>query len=239
MCTVITVLGVHPAAPLIVAANRDEFLDRPSAPPGPHGDGLFGPRDLRAGGTWMAINRHGVFATLTNAVPPDLAGTQGKASRGEVPGQVLRGRTAEEAAEIASAFQPGRTLPYYLIVADRRAAFGSLVDEERNDTVPLEPGVHVQENRVLDDPDSEKVTRVDELLADLADWPVHVLVPRLHAVLSDHDPRFPPLRRLCVHVDGYGTRSASILLYRGDDPTAAPDWWFCDGHPCEGRFRIT
>jgi uncharacterized protein with NRDE domain len=239
MCTVILALGVHPDVPLIVAANRDEFLDRPSAPPRPLGRGLFGPSDLRAGGTWMAINDRGVFATLTNAVPPDLAGTQGKASRGEVPTQVLQASTAAEAAEIASTFEPGRTLPYYLLVADRERAYGVLVDEDRNETVRLEAGVHVQENRVLDDPESEKVTRVNELVDDLSTWPVDALVPRLHAVLGDHDPRFPPLRRLCVHVQGYGTRSSSILLYGGDDPDADPRWWFSEGNPCEGSPRLS
>lgn len=74
MCTVILGLGTHAEVPLWVAANRDEFYDRPSTPPavsGPRGLPLFAPRDLRQGGTWIGVSRRGVFAALTNAAPPD------------------------------------------------------------------------------------------------------------------------------------------------------------------------
>jgi len=68
MCLILAALDAHPEYALIVAANRDEFYDRPTAPaafwPGhPH---ILGGRDLRAGGTWLAIDRGGRFAAVTN-----------------------------------------------------------------------------------------------------------------------------------------------------------------------------
>lgn len=229
MCTVILAWRVHPDVPLVLAANRDEFYGRPSAPPGPLSEAQFGPRDLRAGGTWMAVNRAGVVAALTNAVPPDLAPVEGIASRGEVIGAALDCSTAADAAACVAATVPGRTRPFYLVTADAHAAYGVAPGEGGWDLAQLEPGVHVQENRPLDDPTAEKVSRSLELTRGLESWPRDQLVTRLHEVLSDHDPVRPELRRLCVHTEGYGTRSSSIVLGDGDSLR----WWYLDGHPCE------
>ena len=232
MCTVIVAVGVHPSYPLIVAANRDEFYERPSAPPATLPGGLFGPRDLRAGGTWMAVNRAGVFATLTNAAPPDLEPIPGIASRGAVVGRVLDAPDARYSATLAGAIPLGETRPFYLLVADSRGTYSVAPRRDSYEVEPLSPGVHVQENRPLDHPTSEKVVRARHLVQDLATWPADALVPRLHAVLSDHEPGQPSLRQLCVHTDGYGTRSSSVLLFH--DSTV--EWHYLEGHPCKGEF---
>ena len=54
---------------VFLAANRDEFYDRPSDLPRPRGHAprrWFGPVDLRADGTWIGVNEHGLFAVITN-----------------------------------------------------------------------------------------------------------------------------------------------------------------------------
>ena len=232
MCTVILAVGVHPAYPLIVAANRDEFYARPSVPPETLPGGLFGPRDLRAGGTWIAVNRVGVFAALTNAAPPDLTPVPGIASRGEIVGRILAARSGRHAAAYASAIPRGETRPFYLLVGDARESYGVAPGRDGHEAVRLPPGIHVQENRPLNHPSAEKVARARHLVEGLADWPADTLVPRLHAVLSDHEPGHPPLRQLCVHTDGYGTRSSSLLLL--DRSTF--EWHYLEGHPCEGEF---
>ncbi len=233
MCTVLLGLRVHPEVPLVLAANRDEFYERPSAPPGPLAGepARFGPRDLRGGGTWLAINRHGVVAALTNAAPPDLQPVPGLRSRGEVVGLALAAASAADAAARAAALPPDSIRPFYLVVADGDGAHAVAPADGGFAARRLEDGLHVQENRPLDHPDAEKVVRARARASDLARWPAGELVPRLHAVLSDHDPGVIPLRRLCVHTPTYGTRSTSILLLGGADP----GWWFLDGHPCEGR----
>jgi uncharacterized protein with NRDE domain len=72
MCTLIVLHRCVPGRPLVVAANRDEFLDRPAEGPalrssrtGP----IVAPRDLEAGGTWVGVSARGVFAGLTNLRP--------------------------------------------------------------------------------------------------------------------------------------------------------------------------
>ena len=68
MCLIVLAYKVHPEYPLILAANRDEFLERPTEKAhfwsdAPH---ILAGRDLRAGGTWLGITRSGRFAALTN-----------------------------------------------------------------------------------------------------------------------------------------------------------------------------
>ncbi|MGH0029521.1 MAG: NRDE family protein, partial [Myxococcota bacterium] len=71
MCTLIVLHRCFEAAPLVVAANRDEYLDRPTEGPAlretARGDGrVVAPRDARAGGTWLGLNENGLFAAITN-----------------------------------------------------------------------------------------------------------------------------------------------------------------------------
>jgi uncharacterized protein with NRDE domain len=57
---------------LILAANRDEFYERPTAKAGywaAHPNLLAG-RDLVAGGTWIGVTKSGRFAALTNYRDP-------------------------------------------------------------------------------------------------------------------------------------------------------------------------
>ncbi|MDQ3102118.1 MAG: NRDE family protein, partial [Bacteroidota bacterium] len=60
--------NVDPEYPLIVAANRDEFLDRPALPLNywPDAPDLLAGKDLRGGGTWLGVSTRGCFAALTN-----------------------------------------------------------------------------------------------------------------------------------------------------------------------------
>ena len=68
MCLILFSVEQHARYPLIIAANRDEHYDRPSAPLGFWTDApqIAGGRDLEAGGTWLGITRQGRWAALTN-----------------------------------------------------------------------------------------------------------------------------------------------------------------------------
>jgi len=89
MCLIATAWRPGSAWPLVMAANRDEFFDRPSAPAQwwqTHPDVLAG-QDLLAGGTWLGINRLGAFAALTNVRASNRAVAQ--RSRGHLPSSWL------------------------------------------------------------------------------------------------------------------------------------------------------
>src|SRR5688572_4314707 len=68
MCLVLIALDSHPDYSLIVAANLDEFYDRPTAPAGFWADApsVLAGRDLKAGGTWLGVDRRGRLAAVTN-----------------------------------------------------------------------------------------------------------------------------------------------------------------------------
>ena len=68
MCLIALAYKVHPRFPLILAANRDEFLDRPTEPAHWWKDApdILAGRDQRAGGTWLGFTRNGRFAAITN-----------------------------------------------------------------------------------------------------------------------------------------------------------------------------
>ena len=66
MCIALIAHQVHQAWSLIVAANRDEYHARPTAPAAWWPDDILAGRDLTAGGTWFGIRQTGRIALLTN-----------------------------------------------------------------------------------------------------------------------------------------------------------------------------
>src|SRR3954464_4922218 len=136
---------VHPDAPLIVGANRDELLERPAIPMTVLQDArprILGGRAELAGGTWLAANAAGVVAGLTTR---PLAGQRDptKRSRGELP-LALAGHASAAAAVAAfqSAFRPADFNPSWLLVGDRDAAFAiDMTGDGQPLVTELPPGV--------------------------------------------------------------------------------------------------
>ena len=172
MCLLVVVHQVVPGAPLVVAANRDERLDRPARAMAVLADRdprVLGGRDEVAGGTWLAVNEHGVVAGLTNE-PTGEQRDATRRSRGELPVFLARHRDAASAVEalVASA-RPSHYNPSWLLVGDRRRLLsvdmtGRSTAGDRPVAAELGPGVHVLENRPPGAP-SAKVDHVRDLVA--------------------------------------------------------------------------
>jgi uncharacterized protein with NRDE domain len=238
--------------PLLVAANRDERLERPAhaidvlSEQGPR---ILGGRDDLAGGTWLAVNEHGVVAGLTNRPAPggrDLT----KRSRGELPLLLASHPTAGGAvADLLETVLPGQYNPAWLLVGDRNSLFYvELATDLAPIAVALTPGIHILENVALSDP-SPKADRVrsrvaegcrqgssvwDALPSVLAD---HVLPPgAATATFGDkRSPRPEATMAACVHTDDYGTRSSAMVrVYAEQD--RRPDMLVADGPPCSTGF---
>jgi hypothetical protein len=88
MCTAIISVDPSAAVPVLVAGVRDEFVAREWEPPGRHWPdrpGLVGGRDLRAGGTWFAVDPAAPRVALVLNGRGRMAPEDGRATRGELP----------------------------------------------------------------------------------------------------------------------------------------------------------
>jgi len=122
MCTVIVLVSPEQ---VLLAANRDERLDRPWDPPAawwPDRPDVVGGRDRSAGGTWMAINRFGVIATVLNR-PGTLGPAAGKRSRGSLPLMALDHPTAATAAAALTRLDASLWRGFNMVLADRTGAW--------------------------------------------------------------------------------------------------------------------
>ena len=159
MCLLIALFQQIADAPLIIAANRDERLDRPAVamtvlrPSGPR---ILGGRDELAGGTWLAVNEYGVVAGLTNQPSAD-GRDAGKRSRGELPLAFAGHKTAAEAvAAVTARLNPAEYNPCWMLIGDRQALFSvGLAGGQAADVEELAPGLHILENAPLRAPSAK------------------------------------------------------------------------------------
>ncbi len=162
MCTVIASIGSSPAWPLLLAANRDEKLDRPSRPPGCHWidqPDVLGGLDVLAGGTWLAINRAGVVAAVLNRLG-SLGPAPGKRSRGVLPLLALRHDTAAAAAAALTELNAYHWRSFNLVVGDRFGTYYLRGTGQGPVTAQkMTPGVHIVTARDPDDYGSPRVSR--------------------------------------------------------------------------------
>ena len=106
---------------LCIAANRDEMASRPWDPPADYWPGICGGRDLLAGGTWAAVNRHGVVAALLNR-QGTLGPATGKESRGMLPLLALTQPSARAGLAHLRDLDCGRYRSFNLVLADALGA---------------------------------------------------------------------------------------------------------------------
>ncbi len=236
MCLVIVRVPLPGKAGVVVAANRDEFYDRPAVSPSLLDPefGIVAGRDLRAGGTWLGVNRHGVLATVANrhtASPEDA----GRHSRGLLCLDTLRSRTVPEAVERALAAASAQACnPFNLLVADSRQAW-LVCGLPAPVATPLTPGWHVIGNGVPDDRLDPRVARALALIeAAGKQAPVEGFAP-LEAICADHGADGQAgADTLCMHGVRAGTRSSAVCLLPG--PGAPTQLRHADGHPCRGDY---
>src|SRR5262245_11558658 len=97
MCLIFFSLNNHPTYKLVVAANRDEFYNRRTAPAEFWDDHkeLLGGRDLEDGGTWMRMTRGGRISLITNYRDPKNIDPKAP-SRGQLVSDFLTGKDSPE-----------------------------------------------------------------------------------------------------------------------------------------------
>ena len=215
---------------LTLAANRDEFFARATAPLDWWTDApdVLAGRDLVGGGTWLGLTRDGRFAALTNHRDP-RAFRADAPTRGALVADYLVG-------------QRRASLDYLCDIAERGAAYngfnlivGDFVRRElgwycnRADAAPslLPEGVHGISNAVLDTPWPKLVRKRAELgkLTERGDTPeLDALIELMRDPRVAADETLPStgislereraLSAAFIETPDYGTRGTTALRVR-------------------------
>lgn len=245
MCTLALLVNVVPGLPVVVAGNRDERYARETDPPRVLAESprVVGGRDVRGGGTWLAVSATGRIAAVTNFRTWHLPDPS-RRSRGDLPLLLLRGLDVTTL--------DGRLYnPFDLVFGDATTglfvAYGR--ESARIEVERVPDGIHVLANTELDSHAEPKIMRATTRVADLsrgrAEW--RDLLPALATAFADHtlpsigDAPVPPpgspapaefarqLDAICVHTETYGTRSFSaVALAEG----RVAHYHFAPGTPC-------
>jgi len=218
---------MHERYPLVLAGNRDEMYERPTAGAAfwPDAAQLFGGRDLVQGGTWLGVTGSGRLAALTNYREPHLPRKDGP-SRGWLVSDFLRGESpaggyVEELRRNGVPYSG-----YNLVIGDWHLLY--CYSNKNDQLIPLEKGIYGLSNHLLDTP-WPKVVRGKEALARLLEAD-DFTAEELFAILADPtrapDRELPDtgvgleierlLSSIFIADELYGTRSSTVLLVDRD-----------------------
>jgi len=228
MCLILFAWQTHPRYPLVVAANRDEFHNRPTAAADywKESPQLLAGRDLQAGGTWLGMTKQGRFAAITNyreplANEPVLEQSRGHLVRDFLLDQATPVEFGDDLRIHSDAYRGFNVLlgdPGRMIYVSNR--------NEKNITVKA--GIHGLSNHLLDTdwPKAHRGrARLDALLEEdhLDPEALLELLADRHVIPGGEPPGFelnlaPELltRMTFIVSPEYGTRSSTVLLMDRD-----------------------
>jgi uncharacterized protein with NRDE domain len=264
MCTLLLAIDHHPDYRWIIAANRDEFRDRPTAPMNWWTDqpDLLAGRDLRAGGTWMGVTRRGRFAAVTNYREGCCVYPRSP-SRGALVADFLGSAATPRAYLDKIAGRSHRFDGFNLVVGDVASGlyyYGNRGEGRSGQTTSpprrLPAGIYGLSNHRLDTP-WPKVKRGKEMFAACLNTHGKDLEARLLEVLGDTaqpaDAELPEtgvgldweriLAPLFINAPHYGTRSCSVVRLGHDNQLHLlernmPTPGETDNRPIDQRFRF-
>ncbi len=248
MCLIVFAWRAHPEYRLILAANRDEFHQRPSQElhywPD-HPDVLAG-RDLQAGGTWLAAHRNGRFATVTNyREQQKTAG--GKKSRGKLVTDFVTDDAS--AQRFSAAINKDNYAGFSLLTMDGDALY---YDSNRGDPPrSLDPGIYGLSNASLDTP-WPKLLRSRNALESLLQTNT-INETALFRLLADRTCASPaevetgqlPFKLASAMTapfivsPDYGTRCSTALLWSNDGDVVLSECRFDAQGEVSGNTRIS
>ena len=252
MCLILLALQQHPSYKLILAANRDEYYDRPSAPPAfwNEAPGLLAGRDLRSGGTWLGITKKGRIAAITNYRDP--ASTKRNApSRGWLVRDFLVGSegTMEYLGKVRQ--EGGKFNGFNLLVGVRDELYW--YSNRSGEIAKLSRGLHGISNRLLDTP-WPKVIRGTQGISQILDKDGEISPETLIDLLQDRtqasEEILPDtgvgieweriLSPVFIVSPTYGTRSSTLILIDKKDQVTFIDRTF-NSHrqPISSKFTFT
>jgi hypothetical protein len=244
MCTLVILRRPEARWPVLIAANRDEMIDRPSLSPArhwPERPEVVAGRDVLAGGSWLGINDWGVVAAVLNRTG-SLGPAPGQRSRGELVLEALDHADAVEAAEALSHLDPEAYRTFNLIIADERDGFWLRhAATGRIEVRPLKEGLSLIAAGDIDDLSTR---RLELALPAFRAWPVpdpdagdwegwQQLLSSTRA-----PPGEPATAAMRFRTDGYGTVSSALIgLPARSQPELKPVFRFAAWLPQETQWR--
>jgi uncharacterized protein with NRDE domain len=228
MCLIVFALDCHPRYRLVLAANRDEYFSRPTAPAAFWKDApqILAGRDLLAGGTWLGVTRERRLAAVTYYREPSLPVHQ-LPSRGQLAADFLVGTMPPEVYWERLRREEGNYGGFNLLFGDDSGLF---YHSNRGDaSFQVAAGVHGLSNGLLDTPWPKVIAGRERLTRLLRD---DTLPPEeLFALLADRshypDPLLPDtgfgiererhLSPIFIAGSDYGTRSSTVVLIDRDN----------------------
>ncbi len=224
MCLILFSYQKHPIYQLVLAANRDEFYSRPTAPLGFHdkaGQILSG-QDLKHNGTWLGLTKTGRMAAITNFRDPSTI-VENAPSRGNLVSDFLASDESSKAYLEKIKSTRKQYNGFNIIVGDVTGIFYYSNREDKIQAIP--PGVHGLSNKFLDTP-WPKIEKGKACLKEIIAAKEKINPEDLFSILKDHT--YPPshmlpntgvgpcwekiLSPLFISSKYYGTRSSSIIL---------------------------
>lgn len=195
MCLVAFAIGVSERWPLVVASNRDEFLNRPTLPLARWitgaGKEVISGRDERAGGTWLGLSPGGRVAMLTNV--RESQPFAGEKSRGELVTRWLEGDG--DAAGFMAQADSAAFGPCNLVLGDFQTASWHWLTNRADlpgwSACALAPGVYGLSNAALDTPWPKTQALKQALQSALAADTQEVMQASLWSALQDRQRASP------------------------------------------------
>ncbi len=219
MCLLLAAHADHRDYRLIIAANRDEFYRRPAAPAAYWKDDseILGGRDLEGGGTWLAVNRRGAFAAITNIPRP--ASIDPPRSRGLIVNDYLSGRIPPRDF-VDNLAGGGHGYAGFNVLASNENSL-AWYSNQSEQPKSLSPGIYGLSNHLLDTP-WPKVARIKADFRAAQALTGSALVEALFASLANDDNASPEAglsieyernsTPIFIAGDSYGTRCSTVVL---------------------------
>ncbi len=226
MCLILFSYKLHPDYQLVLAANRDEFYDRPTASLdywSDHLDVLAG-RDLKGNGTWLGVTRSGRLAAVTN-YRDTTAHIKNAPSRGILIRDFLTANSSPEHYLKAVSKKSKAYNGFNVIAGDPSGLY--YYSNRASGVRQLQPGLYGISNHLIDTA-WPKIRRGKDLLQDQLNGREKIDIEKIWRILADRwlpaDKALPNtgvgleweriLAPLFISSPDYGTRSSSIVLVK-------------------------
>lgn len=211
MCLILFAIAPMDEYQLVVAANRDEYYDRPSRPAmfWPENPEILAGKDMSMGGTWMGITKSGRFAAVTNfretpadPIPP--------LSRGDLTSRFLSGSEPALSYLQQVATRADQYRGFNLVLGDADGFY--YFTNQTSKITRLDPGYYGLSNQLLNC-DWPKVIEGQQKL----ERAIHqrALADALSMVLCDGgDHR--AFSNSFIASEDYGTRARTVVIWKKD-----------------------